>query len=97
MKKVPSVAQVRVSLNDGLTILDLKPGNTVTLAELRRIIKNNGFVSKETTAIARGAVSADQKTFTVDGTNEQLSLASAPQRGDNGWRLAVRAPEAVKK
>jgi len=40
MKKVPSVAQVRVSLNDGLTILELKPGNTMTVAQIRQVIMN---------------------------------------------------------
>ena len=54
MQKVDGVQSVRVSLNDGLTILDLKAGNAVTLAKLRQIIKNNGFVSKEATAVARG-------------------------------------------
>ena len=53
MQKVDGVQSVRVSLNDGLTILDLKAGNAVTLAKLRQIIKNNGFVSKEATAVAR--------------------------------------------
>ena len=56
MKKIPAVTQVRVSLSDGLTTLDLKPGNTTTLAELRRVIKRNGFVSKEVAAIATAAV-----------------------------------------
>jgi hypothetical protein len=92
MKKVPSVEQVRVSLNDGLTILDLKPGNTTTLTELRHIIKNNGFVSKEATVVARGAVSADGKTFVVSGTNERLSLSSSRARDDD-WQLVVRSPE----
>ena len=98
MKKVPAVTQVKVSLNDGLTVLDLKPGNTVTLAELRQIIKNNGFVSKEATVIARGSVSADEKSFTVDGTNERLRITAASQRsGDSGdrgeWRVIVPAPQ----
>jgi len=93
MKKVPAVAQVRVSLNEGLTILDLKPGNTTTLAELRQIIKNNGFVSKEATVVARGTVGADETTFIVSGTNERLPLSSPPQRSGDDWRLAVRAPD----
>jgi hypothetical protein len=92
MKKVPAVAQVRVSLKDGLTILDLKPGNTTTLAELRQIIKNNGFVSKEATVVASGTT-PDQKTFAVSGTNELLPLSSPPQRSGDDWRLAVRAPD----
>ena len=91
MKKVPSVVQVRVSLKDGLTILDLKPGNTTTLAELRQIIKNNGFVSKEASAVARGSA-ADSNVFVVSGTNERLSLSSPPQPAGDDWRIAVRSP-----
>jgi hypothetical protein len=93
MKKNAAVAQVRVSLKDGLTILDLKPGNTATVAALRQIIKNNGFVSKEVTATARGTVSADQKEFVVAGTTEHLALSSPPQRSGEDWLLAVRAPD----
>ena len=54
MQKVDGVQSVRVSLNDGITILELKPGNAVTIAKLRQIIKNNGFVSQEAHVIARG-------------------------------------------
>jgi hypothetical protein len=92
MKRHRSIDQVRVSLNDGLTILDLKPGNTTTLAELRQIIKNNGFVSKEATAVARGAVAADGITFVVSGSDERLPLSAPPQRSGDDWSLAVRAP-----
>jgi hypothetical protein len=93
MKKVPAVAQVRVSLNDGLTVLDLTPGNTVTLAQLRRIIKNNGFASKDASVVARGTVSSDSAAFTVTGTNEQLSLSAPPRKRGEDWELNVRAPE----
>ena len=92
MKKVPAVTQVRVSLKDGLTVLDLKPGNTATLAELRQIIKHNCFVSKETTAVARGTT-ADQTTFVVSGTAERLSLSSPAERRGDDWRLMIRAPD----
>jgi len=92
MKKVPAVTQVRVSLKDGLTVLDLKPANTVTLAELRQIIKNNGFVSKDIAAVARGTV-ADQGTFVVSGTNERLPLSAPAERIGDDWRLMVRASE----
>ena len=92
MQKVDGVQNVRMSLNNGLTILDLKPGNAVTLAKLRQIIKNNGFVSKEATAVARGTV-ADERTFVVSGTNERLSLSSPPQRSEDDWQLAVRTPD----
>ena len=93
MKKNAAVAQVRVSLEDGLTILDLKPDNRVTIAGLRQIIKNNGFVSREVTAVARGVVSADQKRFAVSGTNEDLPLSAPPQRSGDDWLIALGPPD----
>jgi hypothetical protein len=93
MKKVPAVSRVQISLKDGLTMVDLKPGNTTTLSELRRIIRNNGFVSKEATVVAAGTPAADQKAFTVSGTNEQFDdLSEAPRRTGDHWQLVVRAP-----
>ena len=91
MKKVAAVEQVRVSLNDGLTVLDLKPGNSTTLSELRQIIKNNGFVPKEATVVAPGAVAGDQ-TFVVSGTNERLTFSAPPQLRGELWSLSIRAP-----
>ena len=92
MKKVPAIDHARVSLNEGMTVLDLKPGNTVTLLQLRQIIKNNGFVSKDASVRATGTVSSDQKTFTVSGTNEQLPLTTPPWEKGEYWELRVAAP-----
>ena len=39
MRKVDGVQNVEVKLKDGLTILELRAGNNVTLANLRTIIK----------------------------------------------------------
>jgi hypothetical protein len=91
MQKVDGVQSARVSLKDGLTILDLKPGNVVTLAKLRQIIKNNGFVSKEASVVARGNTNGTQ-AFVVSGTNEQLSIAASPQQVGDDWRLILPAP-----
>jgi hypothetical protein len=91
MQKVDGIQTVRVSLKDGLTILDLKPGNGVTLAKLRQIIKNNGFVSKEATVIASGHPDGSS-AFVVAGTDERLPV-SAPAKAQGGdWRLSVAAP-----
>lgn len=92
MKKSPAVVQVRVSLREGLTIVDLTPGNAATVAELRQIIKNNGFVSKEVTATAQGSPSADQRSFVVGGTNELLSLAIPAQKKGDDWVIVVPPP-----
>ena len=94
MKRVPAVSQVRVSLKDGLTVLDLKPGNTVTLSELRQIIKNNGFVSKEAQVTARGAVSTAEgkPIFEVSGTRERFLPSASPQQSGDDWVFSVSAP-----
>ena len=92
MKKLPSVEQVRVSLKNGLTILDLRPNNSTTLVELRRIIKNNGFVAKEATVVARGTVSQDRTTFIVSGTDERLEVSEAPVESGDAWRFIVPVP-----
>ena len=92
MQKVEGVESVRVSLNDGLTILDLEPGNAVTMAKLRQIIKNNGFVSKEAIATARGEPKGE-RAFLVSGTGEQLPVSSAAQKADTAWRLVVSVPK----
>jgi len=92
MQKVDGVQTVRVSLNDGLTMLELKPGNAVTLGKLRQIIKSNGFVAKEATVVARGSETAPRR-FVVSGTNEQVDLAAPPMQKGDAWQLALPAPK----
>jgi hypothetical protein len=91
MLKVDGVENVRVSLNEGLTILDLKPGNAVSMARLRQIIKNNGFVSKTAEIVARGAV--ERQTFVVSGTGEQLAFTATPTRRGDDWLVSLPAPK----
>ena len=76
MQKVDGVQEVKVSLKEGLTVLDLKPANRVTLAKLREVIKNNGFVSKEALITAAGIQSpTGAALFEVSGTGERLSVS----------------------
>lgn len=86
MQKVEGVQNVRVGLKDGLTVLDLRPDNKVTLAQLRTVIKNNGFVSKEAQVTARGSVSGD--TFEVSGTGERLPFAQKPVASGDRWQFS---------
>jgi hypothetical protein len=90
MQKVEGVEAVRVSLKDGLTILDLKPGNAVTVANLRQIIKNNGFVAKDADIVARGT--AADRGFDVSVTHEHLPLNAPPTPVGDEWRIKVKAP-----
>ena len=78
MQKVPGVATVEVRLNQGLTVLDLKPGNTVTLSNLRQVIRNSGFTTPEARVTAQGAVRmADGRLlFEVSGSRERFWLTA---------------------
>ena len=88
MQKVDGVASVKVSLKDGLTVLDLKPSNTVRLARLREIIKNNGFVSREAEIVATGAATDDSTSFIVAGTSERLPVQGrVTTSGPELWRF----------
>ena len=87
MRKVEGVEKVSVSLKEGLTTLDLKPANAVTMAKLREIIKNNGFVSKEAIVVAQGAPGS-AGDFEVSGTHERLPMTGKPvSEGQNLWRF----------
>ena len=91
MQKVDGVQLVRVSLKDGTTTLELRPDNRVTIAQLRKVIRNSGFVSKEVQVLARGSVLANG--FDVLGTGERLSTANAPVAAEAArWRFTVPAP-----
>ena len=92
MQKVDGIETVRVSLKDGLTILDLKRGNSVTLAKLRQIIKDNGFVSKDATVLASGHPDGSD-AFIVAGTNERIHLAGPAQSTNDDWRFSASAPK----
>jgi hypothetical protein len=91
MQRVPGVDKVTVSLKDGLTLLDLKPGNAVTMAKLREIIKNNGFVSKGAVILAAGTP-GPASVFDVSGTNERLQMSGKPvSEGESLWRFTASA------
>ena len=88
MQKVEGVTSVAVSLKGGLTVLELRDGNAVTLAQLRTVIKNNGFVSRDANIVARGALTGN--TFEVKSTGEILHVDGQLAKVDNDrWRIVV--------
>ena len=90
MQKVEGVQSARVSLKEGLTVLELRRDNKVTMAQLRKVIKNNGFVSKDALIVARGTVR--ETGFEVSGTGERLTVSAPPTALDDGrWRLTTVA------
>lgn len=92
MQKVEGVKSVAVSLKDGITLLELREGNSVTLAQLRKVIKNNGFVSKDANVVARGSLVGDQ--FEVRFSGERLLVrGQLAKLAVDRWTLVVPPPK----
>ena len=66
-----------VSLEKGLAVVKMKPGNTTTLKQLNEAITKNGFTMKDSTATVAGTVTTvDGKTvLRVSGSNDLFQLA----------------------
>ena len=80
VQKLPGVESVNVSLERASTDIQLRPGNSITLGQLRNIIKNNGFTSKEATVTAVGNVieQGGQPALDVTGTNIVMLMVTDP-------------------
>ena len=74
MKKLPGVEEVHVSLEKASTDIELRPGNTVTLAQLRQVIKNGGFKAGEAQITAVGQLLDAKGRLTVDLAPAKASL-----------------------
>ena len=105
LKSVSGVDTVDVSLEKGLAVVKLKPGNTATLKQLNEAIAKNGFTMKDSTATVAGTVTSTggNATLKVSGSNELPQLvpesASAPNPASIiGKAVLVEGtiPEAAK-
>ena len=74
LQDLKGVASVEISLNDGFARIVLEPENTLTLADLRTVVRKRGFTPKDARVTARGTftVSDGAATFQVLGTSEIL-------------------------
>lgn len=94
VKKVPGVESVKVSLNKGLVTIQLKPGNSANLEQIRKAVTNQGFKPKKArvTAIGDLAESAVRWQFKVSGTSDVLPVletAHAPWQKQAGKNVIV--------
>jgi hypothetical protein len=105
LKSVSGVDLVDVSLEKGLAVVKMKPGNTATLKQLSEAITKNGFTMKDSRATVAGTVvTTDGKVaLRVSGSNDVLQLvpvsaATADVTSMVGKTVVVegRIPEAGK-
>lgn len=78
LEKVEGIETVSVTLKRGVAHLTLKKGNTVSLADLRRIIKEAGYSSRDATIAVVGIVHTGRQglTLEVQGTREVFDLVA---------------------
>lgn len=85
IKKLPGVDSVEVSLDKASADIRLKSGNAVTLAELRRVIRQAGYPTKDAQVEARGSiVEHDGKPMLDLQNGSRLELASKPPTAPTG-------------
>jgi hypothetical protein len=76
LKAVSGVDSVDVSLEKGVAVVKLKPGNMATLKQLNEAITKNGFTMKDSTATVAGTVTSTDGNamLRVSGSNDMLQL-----------------------
>ena len=79
VKKLEGVESVEVSLTRAVADIRLREGNRVSIAQLRQLVKNNGFTARESTVTAVGTATGPNgaRAFEVSGVNEILVIASS--------------------
>jgi hypothetical protein len=82
LQKLPGVESVNVSLERASTEIQLRPGNSITLEQVRSIIRNNGFTTKETTVTVAGRVIERHGAPALDvtGTNTVMLIVPDPKQ-----------------
>ncbi|HLX83525.1 MAG TPA: heavy metal-associated domain-containing protein [Terriglobales bacterium] len=105
LKSLSGVDSVDVSLEKGLAVVKMKPGNTTTLKQLNEAITKNGFTMKDSAAMVAGTVvTTDGKTtLRISGSSDVLQLVPESASGPNIAPLIGKAvvvegtiPEAGK-
>ena len=80
LEKVEGIQQVNVTLKRGVAHITFKDGNTVTLQQLRKVIKDAGYTTRDAEVTVRGSVTGTQKlVLAISGTHTSLALSQAKE------------------
>ena len=90
LKSVSGVDSVDVSLEKGLAVVKMKPGNTATLKQLNEAITKNGFTMKDSTATVAGTV------VTTDGKTTLRVTGSNDLRQNDLLQMVPQSPSATE-
>lgn len=96
LKGLKGATSVRVSLNRGQAVVRLAPDSEVTLAQVREIIRKNGFTPKDATiqVVGRLARAGDGWTLIVD--SRQRYRLSPEASASPAWTAVQRARDGAR-
>ncbi len=90
------VQNVEVSLNQAKAVVELAPGNNVTLDAIRQVIRDGGFSPREATIQVTGRLSLEQgRQQLVLASGERYRLAA--EEGDQTIQQQLQSLEAGHK
>ena len=83
---------MEVSLERAVADVRLRPGNAVTMSQLRQLIKDNGFTAKEATVTVVGNLieRGGKPALEVTGTNVVMLMVPDPKAPDVYKELEAR-------
>ena len=81
VEKLDGVESVKVSLNEGRVVIRFAPDNSLTIAELRRAIRNQGFSPREATLTfsAQVEMRGGGLVAIVPGSGVTYAVTAAPE------------------
>jgi hypothetical protein len=81
VRKLEGVDSVAVSLDSGLAVIRFKPGNHVTVQQVREAIQRNGFTPKAAEVRVRGTLVERDGEFALSLTGSEQVFILAESRG----------------
>ncbi len=78
LSKLPGVAKVEVTMNDGIARIEFSPDSSTTLAQIRNVLINGGLTPKEAMVTVEGRIArAGNKLQLIAGDGQQYDLVMA--------------------
>ena len=92
LTKVVGIDTVEVSLTRALATVKLKPGNSVSLAQLVRLVREKGYTIPTASIAVSGlpARNSDRWVLRIPTSGERMELAADPQLSSALARYANR-------
>jgi hypothetical protein len=87
LRKIIGVESAQVSLNRGLVTIQLKPGNSIAMEQIRKAVASQGFSPRDARVTAIGKLSKrnGKFLFSVTGTQDLYQVMPTPHAPAGNW------------